>query len=203
MIFPLFALNYDFSLGHRNSVVFNTIIYPEISLENDRIKSSIRVLENRQLDFLFIYKIINGLFNLNTGLSNQIVDFNSISASIFFTAEYCYKIKFFSLKIGAGMQLSILKTKYLQNHMFALTPILLAVLEININKFTAQLYVNSHSFNDLSWRTYPVYGTVVQYDINNAVSIYTDVYVRAAEYLVDNWRMINSLGVRLGLKINS
>ena len=201
-LFSAYAVTYDVSLGHREAVVFNTTVFPQVSVIGDCLRGDLRVLGTDQVDFLFNYFTEGKHFGFETGFHNQITRFEAISFSPFADVTYTQKFGFMTLRLELGGLVSVLKTKYIKQHMFALMPVFSLEMTFSTGLLDLGLYLDDHNINDMSWRTYPVFGAKALVRFSQAVTVYGDVWARATEYLVDKWLMITSGGFRVGVRID-
>jgi len=199
-LFNVYALTYDLSLGHRKAVVFDTFIYPQISVRSEHLSTEFRLLGTDQADLLFTYASYGKHFGFETGFHSQTVGFESLSLSPFADVTYTQEFAFTRLRLELGVQLSVLKTKYIKQFMFAVMPVFSAELEMTISNFVVSVYIDDHTINDMAWRNYPVAGARLTYIFNPSLRIYAEAWARATEYLVDNWLMISSTGIRFGVR---
>ena len=199
-LFSAYAVTYEASLGHRNAVVFDTLIYPQVSVYSPFLRGDLRILGKDQVDGLFTYTVPGKHFDFETGFHTQTVGFESISFSPFADLAYTNLFGFVRLRVELGAQFSVLKTRYIKQFMFSLMPVFSAQLDFIISSFSIGVYVDDHSINDMAWRNYPVFGAKASYEITPYWTVYTDVWARATEYLVDNWLMISSTGYRIGVR---
>lgn len=201
ILFSAYAVTYDVSLGHREAVVFNTIVFPQVSVSSDHLRGDLRILGTDQADFVFTYISEGRRFGFETGFHNQITGFEAISFSPFADGTFTHKFGFMTLRLELGVQLSVLRTKYIRQHMFAVMPVFSVEMTFSAGSFELKLYVDDHNINDMSWRNYPVFGARASVRCSQAVTVYADVWARATEYLVDKWLMISSEGFRAGVRI--
>ena len=199
-LFNAYAITYDVSLGHRSAVVFDTLVFPQISVSSPHLKGDLRVLGKDQIDALFTYIAPGKHFDFETGFHTQTVGFKSISFSPFADLAYNNLFGFVRFRIEFGLQFSVLKTKYIKQVMFSFMPVYSLELDFEISPFMVGFYVDDHSINDMAWRNYPVFGAKMAYEFNPYWTVYFDAWARATEYLVDNWLMISSTGFRIGAR---
>jgi hypothetical protein len=199
-LFSAYAITFDVSLGHRNAVVFDTLVFPQVSVISPSLRGDLRILGKDQIDGLFTYSARGKHFDFETGFHAQTVDFKAISFSPFADVAYNNLFSFVRFRVELGLQLSVLKTKYIKQFMFAIMPVFSVELDFEINPIVIGVYVDDHTINDMAWRNFPVFGAKMAYEINSAWTVYFDAWARATEYLVDNWLMISSTGFRLGVR---
>ena len=199
-LFSAYAITYDVSLGHREAVVFDTLVYPQISVSTPFLKGDLRILGKDQIDGLFTYTAHGKIIDFETGFHTQTVGFKSISFSPFADVAYSKLFGFMRFRVELGLQVSVLKTKYIKQFLFSFMPVFSVELDLEISPFMVGVYVDDHTINDMAWRTYPVFGAKMAFEFNPSWSVYFDVWARATEYLVDNWLMISSTGFRIGAR---
>ena len=200
-LFAASATAYDISLGHRDAVVFDTPVFPQISVTGNHLRGELRILGADQSDLLFTYFTEGKHFGFETGFHAQTTGLEALSFSPFADATYTQEFGFMTLRLELGAQVSVLKTKYVKQYMFAFMPVFSAEMTFSLNRFALGLYLDDHNINDMAWRTFPVFGAKVSYRACQSVTLYTDVWARATEYLVDRWLMISSGGFRVGARI--
>jgi len=199
-LFNIYAITFDVSLGHREGVVFDTLVFPQISVSTPFVKGDLRILGKEQIDGLFTYTLPGKHFDFETGFHTQTVGFESISFSPFVDLAYNNLFGIVRFRVELGAQFSVLKTKYIKQFLFSLMPIYSLELDLEINPFMIGVYADDHTINDMAWRNFPVFGAKMSYEFNPYWNVYFDVWVRATEYLVDNWLMISSRGFRIGAR---
>jgi len=199
-LFNVYAITYDVSLGHREGVVFDTLVFPQVSVSTPFLRGDLRVLGKDQIDGLFTYTAPGKHFDFETGFHAQTVNFESISFSPFVDVAYNNLFGFVRLRVELGAQFSVLKTRYIAQYMFSLMPIFSIALDFEVSPFTIGVYIDDHNINDMAWRNFPVFGAKMAYEINPYWVVYFDTWARATEYLVDNWLMISSTGFRIGAR---
>ncbi len=199
-LFSAYAVTYDVSLGHRNGVVFDTVVFPQVSVYSPFLRGDLRILGKDQIDGLFTYTAPGKHIDFEAGFHTQTVGFESISFSPFADFAYSNLFGFVRVRVELGVQLSALKTKYIKQVMFSVMPVFSAQLDFEISSFAIGVYVDDHTINDMAWRNFPVFGAKASYEITPYWTVYTDVWARATEYLVDNWLMISSTGFRFGVR---
>jgi len=195
----IWAVDFEFSAG------YNVRLLSRVSVSGSAVRGDFAFSGKEKIEAAFSWRFldlpINRMsFSTELFFVSQVFDFKAVTASLGLCEVWEFRPGIFLIRLTGGFYSSVLKSKYLQDVYYALTPVLGAELGLDVDNFNLCVYVDAHSLNDFTWRSTTVYGIRTGFDVNESLGFEVDAWAHATEFLVDNWRMIDSIGVRAAVR---
>ena len=115
--------------------------------------------------------------------------------------SFSYGSRNVNLSFGFGAQGGIVKYRFLDDFFFSLSPLVDATITLISDYNTIELYLSFLAKEERLFKAVPTFGFSIERKVSEDLSFTFEAWERSADYLMDPYITIQSLGAKVGVSL--
>ena len=196
------SLSFDATVGYKENAQMEGNLDLGLSLALD---DNTYTLLTRGGEYLSLQYERNGDFSSRFsylyGAVANIYGEDAVSLLVDGLCSFSYGSRNVNLSLGFGAQGGIVKYRLLDNFFFSLSPLVDATITLISDYNTIELYLSFLAKEERLFKAVPPFGFSIERKVSEDLSFTFEAWERSADYLMDPYITIQSLGAKVGVSL--
>ena len=196
------SLSFDATVGYKENAQMEGNLDLGLSLALD---DNTYTLLTRGGEYLSLQYERNGDFSSRFsylyGAVANIYGEDAVSLLVDGLCSFSYGSRNVNLSLGFGAQGGIVKYRFLDDFFFSLSPLVDATITLISDYNTIELYLSFLAKEERLFKAVPTFGFSIERKVSDDLSFTFEAWERSADYLMDPYITIQSLGAKVGVSL--